>query len=67
MNLLSTKSKTWDTIKEKLEYRGEIGLGITLECQNHGTKATIQNASELNTKSPEGGCLVICNDLLGMF
>lgn len=64
MGLLSSKSKIWSQIQEKLEARNEIGSFLTLECQVHATKTKVESGNDFQSNAPEGGCRLVCDALL---
>lgn len=58
-------SDLWSTICENMERRGRVGAGVTLVCPKHPESPAVVACSELDFyKSPHGGCLLPCNEVL---
>jgi len=64
MSNLTSKSKTWQQIREKLEGRGEIGAKLDLVCPVHHTLTSVSQGLEFRQMSPEGGCSLMCDTVL---
>lgn len=62
--LLGSKSKTWESIAEKLESHQSIGRQLNLRCQIHGDLMPIDRPEDFGEKSPNGGCLKPCPGVL---
>jgi len=64
MSNLTASSKTWKQIRGKLTERREVGRELKLVCEIHGTITPVSSPNDFRTKSPEGGCGVLCKTVL---
>lgn len=59
------KNKTWSTVLDEMEVRGQIGPGIPIVCPRHPDQTqVVSNPGELDRFAPGGGCLLPCGTQL---
>ncbi|KAI0316338.1 AAA domain-containing protein [Amylostereum chailletii] len=59
------QNPTWKTILDDMEAHDQIGDRFSIVCHRHpNRKIVITEPGQLNTESPEGGCLLPCDDYL---
>uniref|UniRef100_A0A0P4VWJ6 RZ-type domain-containing protein n=1 Tax=Scylla olivacea TaxID=85551 RepID=A0A0P4VWJ6_SCYOL len=62
MDLLSQSSALWKKVKADLDESGSIGEALPLQCENHPHQVTsVSSGQDFLARSPEGGCLLVCN------
>ncbi|VDL76853.1 unnamed protein product [Nippostrongylus brasiliensis] len=58
---LARCSSFWRDIAHHIYNKGFAGDELPIRCQRHGNVQTIEHASDFAEKSPDGGCMEICN------
>ncbi|XP_045127074.1 NFX1-type zinc finger-containing protein 1-like [Portunus trituberculatus] len=62
MDLLSQSSDLWKKVKADLAQSDGIGEALPLRCENHPHQITlVSSGQDFLTKSPEGGCTLVCD------
>ncbi|WKX99928.1 hypothetical protein Q1695_014641 [Nippostrongylus brasiliensis] len=58
---LARCSSFWRDIAHHIYNKGFAGDRLPIRCQRHGNVQTIEHPSDFAEKSPDGGCMEICN------
>lgn len=59
------KNKTWSTVLDEMELRGQIGPGIPIICPRHPDQTQlVSKPGDLTRYAPSGGCLLPCGTQL---
>lgn len=54
----------WKKVLDELQAQGAIVTGFPSACACHGTRRLLQSPDEFDTKAPDGGCDMVCQEVL---
>ena len=60
IDVLKSRSKTWNAIHKKLRARHEVGGALKIKCQKHGKVREVVLPTDFKRLAPEGGCNKNC-------